>query len=107
MRRKRVVINILIAFWLLLIPRLTLGEDTPRYSETIAVLLELYKGEVTACKVYSVYAQKALEERYGSVARFFHALRKSKSIHARNFEKLLTALDATVAGLRCYPCIRE
>ncbi|MFC1867841.1 rubrerythrin family protein [Thermodesulfobacteriota bacterium] len=96
MRGKRIVINILNFFWLFLMPMFTFGEDMPRYPETIAVLRELYKCEITACKIYSAFAQKALEEKCGSVERLFQALRKAESIHARNFENLLTALGNAI-----------
>ena len=84
------------SFWLLLIPTFTPGEDTPRYPETADVLRELYIDEITACRLYSAFAKKASEERYGNVETLFHALRHSESIHAQNFEKLLTALGDSI-----------
>lgn len=96
MRGKKISISILIFFFLLLISVSASGVDISKYPETIAVLRELYKAEVTACKTYSAFAQKALEEKHDSVATLFRALRTSESIHARNFKHILEALGGTV-----------
>ena len=62
------------------------------YRETIAVLQELYKAEITAFKAYSGFAQKAEEEKYYGVSRLFKALSESETVHARNFKKILNEL---------------
>lgn len=98
MRKTKIIINVPI-FFLFLIPMFTSGEDISEYPETIAVLRELYEGEVAACKTYSVFAQKASEEKYGSVATLFIALRTSESIHARNFQNILKELGHTVGEM--------
>ncbi|MCJ7541678.1 MAG: hypothetical protein MUO88_18690 [Desulfobacterales bacterium] len=71
------MINLLIFFCLLLIPVFASGEDIHKYPETIDVLQELYKGEVAAFQKYSAFAQKALEENYGSVATLFELPKQS------------------------------
>lgn len=99
MKEIGIVLNILISLWLLLMPQFTFGEDKPRHTETTAVLRELYKSEITACRVYSMFAKKAQEEEYGSVERLFRALRKSETAHARNFKRILITLGDTVKNV--------
>ena len=62
------------------------------YRETSSVLQELYKSEIVASKTYLGFAQKAVEEKYYSVARLFSALSESESVHARNFKNILNDL---------------
>jgi len=96
MSKIKIMINILIFSFLLLIPIFASGEDISKYPETIAVLRELYKDETTAYKAYSAFAQKAMEEKYDSVVTLFIALRESESVHARNFKNILKGLYVTV-----------
>ena len=99
MREHKISIKIPVFLFLLLIPLFASGEDIRKYPETIAVLRKLYKGEVTACKTYSAFAKKALEEKYDSVATLFIALRTSETIHARNFKHVLKGIGATVGEM--------
>ena len=96
MSKIKIMINILIFSFLLLIPIFASGEDISKYPETIAVLRELYKDETTAYKAYSAFAQKAMEEKYDSVVTLFIALRESESVHARTFKNILKGLHVTV-----------
>ena len=99
MRRNKITVSFPIYLFLLLIPVVGSGEDNRKYPQTIAVLQKLYNGEVTACKTYSAFAQKALEEKYDSVATLFIALQTSESIHARNFKHVLSGLGVTVGEM--------
>lgn len=64
-------------------------------ADTIAVLLEAYKGEIYAHEAYLAYARKALEEKYPRLAYLFTSLAASEGIHARNFADALGALGVT------------
>lgn len=64
-------------------------------ADTIAVLLEAYKGESYAHAAYLAYARKALEEKYPQIAYLFTSLATSEGIHARNFAEALAALGVT------------
>lgn len=92
--RKTIVCTVLLLFFPLFgLERAFAGERNPSpYLKTIAVLQELYIGEVTAARTYSKFAQRAEEEEYYSVARLFRALSESESVHARNFRDLLKEL---------------
>ena len=81
---------------LVLFPVMSYGQDAMKHPETIAVMQALYKGETTAHQRYSVFAKRALEEGYISVARLFAALRTSEAMHARNFRAILEQLNAAV-----------
>lgn len=64
-------------------------------ADTIAVLLEAYKGETWAHEAYLAYARKALEEKYPQIAYLFTSLAASEGIHTRNFADALAALGVT------------
>jgi len=99
MRGKNKIVNMLIVFFLcflLLKPTVASETNISKYPETISVLRELYKGEMTAYKTYSAFAKKAMEEKYDSVARLFSALRESESVHARNFKNIVKEIGATL-----------
>ncbi len=70
------------------------AESPSEYPETTAVLQEIYRSEVAACRTYAAFAQSAREEDYMSVALLFRAVHQSESVHARNFRNLLTDLGA-------------
>lgn len=80
---------ILISFFLCLEPA---GNAQSRYSETILVLQTLYQDEIQAMHNYLAYAEKAAAEKYPNIAKLFRSLAASESVHARNFETLLSAL---------------
>jgi len=63
------------------------------YNETICVLQTLYKDEIQALHNYRAYAEKAAAEKYPNIARLFKTLAASETVHARNFEAILSALD--------------
>ncbi|MBI4619534.1 MAG: hypothetical protein HY739_05165 [Desulfobacterales bacterium] len=99
MRGKNIIISMAIVFFLfslLLKPTVASEENISSYHETISVLRELYKDETTAYKTYSVFAKKAMEEKYDSVARLFSALSESESVHARNFKSILEEIGVTL-----------
>ena len=74
-------------------------EETVNYTQTIEVLRELYKGEMTASRNYSEYANKANLEGYDNIAHLFEALKASETIHARNFKNILIDLGVEVKEL--------
>ena len=95
MSGKKTIIHILFGFCLFsfgLNQAVSSENNIANYYETISVLKELYKAEITASKTYSGFARKALEEGYYSVARLFSALSESESVHARNFKNILNDL---------------
>ncbi len=95
MNGKKIIIHILFDFCLFsfgLNQALSSENNITNYRATISVLQELYRAEITASKTYSGFAQKAVEEKYYSVARLFSALSESESIHGRNFKKILNDL---------------
>ena len=65
-----------------------------RYPETISVLQILYQDEVQAFNDYKAYAKRAASEKYPNIAKLFMTLATSESIHARNFEKVLSDIGA-------------
>ena len=83
---------VLISFSLCLIQAVAGEDKIANYRETISVLQELYKAEITASKTYSEFTQKAEEEKYYSVSRLFSALSGSETVHARNFKNILNGL---------------
>ena len=83
---------LLIPFSLCLIQTVAGENKIANYRETISVLQELYKAEITASKTYSEFTQKAEEEKYYSISRLFSALSGSETVHARNFKNILNDL---------------
>ncbi len=63
-----------------------------RYSNTISVMQTALRGELIAHARYEAYAEKAREDKYPRLAYFSVALGVSESVHARNFQSVLTAL---------------
>ena len=61
---------------------------------TIAVLKAAYKAEKVASDHYVVYSRKAVEERYPNISYLFAAFAVSEKIHAENYKKILTSLNA-------------
>jgi len=95
MKDKKIIVFtlvILVTFSVFLNQTVAIENKIATYQETIAVLQELYKAEITASKAYSGFAQKAGEEKYYSVARLFRALSESETVHARNFKNILNEL---------------
>lgn len=80
---------VLISFFLFLEPAV---KAQSRYSETILVLQTLYQDEIQAIHNYLAYAEKAAAEKYPNIAKLFRSLAASESVHARNFESLLSTL---------------
>ncbi len=62
------------------------------YSATIQILQNLYNDEVQAFHNYRAYAQKANSDNHPNIAKLFIAFATSESIHARNFETILSDL---------------
>ena len=73
-------------------------EDRPgkdhRFPTTIAVLKAACVSEMTAHQHYDGYSRKALDERYPNIAYLFSTFSVSEKIHADNYERILTLLDA-------------
>jgi rubrerythrin len=69
------------------------------YNETISVLQALYKDEIQALHNYRAFAEKAASEKYPNIASLFISLAASETVHARNFETLLSALGEEVEKL--------
>lgn len=66
------------------------------YSQTIAVLQELYVKEVKAHQRYRLFSEAALREEHPNIAHLFAALAYSESVHARQFRRILNELQAPV-----------
>ncbi|TFG35524.1 MAG: rubrerythrin family protein [Nitrospirales bacterium] len=66
--------------------------DPSNYPLTVKALNARYIDEVIARNTYNAYATRAHSEGYQNIAFLFTALAASESIHARNFEALLTKL---------------
>ena len=67
-----------------------------KYNRTISILEAAYRGEIQAVHTYMAYAKRADSENYKNIAYLFVALATSESIHARNFETLLSELGVEV-----------
>ncbi|MDD5448254.1 MAG: rubrerythrin family protein [Actinomycetota bacterium] len=63
-------------------------------------LYEGYVGESKASVRLEVFAEKAEEEGYGSIAKLFHAVARSEAIHARNNLRLLGIVKDTETNLQ-------
>lgn len=66
---------------------------------TLNNLQRAFDGEAKASVRLNVFAQKADEEGYDSVAKLFRAIAESESIHARNNLKLLRDIKDTETNL--------
>ena len=63
---------------------------------TVANLTEAYRFESNNSQLFSAYALHAREEGLPTIATFFSAIAKVASIHADNFQKVLTGMGTTV-----------
>lgn len=70
-----------------------IGKDY-RFPSTVAVLKAACVSEMMAHQHYKGYSRKAVEERYPNIAYLFSSLAVSEKIHADNFRRLLSSLDA-------------
>jgi rubrerythrin len=68
-------------------------------ADTSENLKMAYDGESKAVTRLRIYADKAEEEEYGSVARLFRAVAESEAIHARNNLRLLHEIKDTETNL--------
>lgn len=68
------------------------GETKPADPSVIANLQAAYNGESNASAKYAMYAKKADEAGYKSVAALFRATSKSESLHAARQAKVLKSL---------------
>ncbi len=64
--------------------------------KTAANLTEAYRFESGNNVLFAAYAVDADKEGYPKVAAFFRAISKTASIHADNFEKVLSRMGVTV-----------
>jgi rubrerythrin len=62
-------------------------------------IAKAYEGEAKASVRLKVFADKADEEEYGSVAKLFRAVADSEAIHARNALRLLHEIKDTETNL--------
>lgn len=69
-----------------------LSDVQTKYLGTITVLQMAYRNEIQAHLNYFAYAQKAVLENYPNIAYLFNSFSVSESIHARNFERVLSGL---------------
>ena len=95
MNGKKVIFRILFVLYLFFVglnQAVSSENNIANYRETISVLQELYRAEVTASNTYTAFSRKALDEKYYSVARLFSALSESESVHAKNFKNILNDL---------------
>jgi len=84
----------------LCIPRpLWAATAPPAYSETIAVLTILYRGEVESHRRYKAFEQQAIKDGHANIAHLFAATADSESIHAKRFREILTSLGAPPADV--------
>ena len=67
--------------------------------ETTGNLRKAYEGESKAVTRLKIFADKADEEEYDSVAKLFRAVADSESIHARNCLRLLKEIKDTETNL--------
>ena len=72
----------------------------PKYAETVSVLQTLCRNEMQAYFTYLAYAQEADSENYPNIAYLLVSVGTSESIHAHNFEKLLSDLVVEVEKAR-------
>ncbi|PKP20039.1 MAG: rubrerythrin [Bacteroidetes bacterium HGW-Bacteroidetes-21] len=63
--------------------------NQPKPVKTIADLKDGITGETTASAKYAAFSQKAIEEGYDTIAKFFDAASKAEAIHAENHTKAL------------------
>ncbi|TSA29173.1 MAG: rubrerythrin family protein [Bacteroidetes bacterium] len=66
-------------------------------NKTAGYLTEAYRFESTNSQVFSAYAGQAENSGLPRVSLFFKAIAKSASIHADNFQKVLSQMGVTVA----------
>jgi rubrerythrin len=71
----------------------SMGKDN-RFPITVAVLKDACVSEIMAHQHYNAYSRKAVKEKYPNIAYLFSSLAVSEKIHADNFRRLLTSLDA-------------
>lgn len=62
-------------------------------------LRRAYEGEAKASVRLKLFADKADEDEYGSVARLFRAVAESEAIHARNALRMLREIKDTETNL--------
>ena len=81
---------------LLLIPCLTGFTQ----NKTVVNLTEACNFESTNIPLFAAYAEQADKEGLPKVATFFRAISKAASIHAANFQELLTKMGVTVTPIK-------
>jgi rubrerythrin len=82
--------NILLLAFMVLLALTGCSKVTP--VKTTENLKAGIKGETTASAKYAAFAQKAREEGFDTIAKFFDAASKAESIHAANHSKVLEEL---------------
>lgn len=69
---------------------------TTGYPNTILVLKQAFKSEMTAYKHYVEFAKKALAEKYPNIAYVFHAFSSSEKIHADNYKRIISKFESEI-----------
>jgi rubrerythrin len=69
------------------------SEENAQFPQTVESLKKRYVDEMHAYQKYVAYSHKAIDEDYPNIAHLFKALASSEAIHARNFERILSALS--------------
>lgn len=79
---------------LILLPTLTVFSQ----NNTAANLTEAYRFESNHAQIFTAYAGQAEKEDLPRVATFFRAVAKTASVHADNFQKVLSQMGITVTS---------
>lgn len=66
------------------------NNSTTQPSNTIVIIEQAFKSEMTAHKHYTGYVEKALAENFTNIAYTFHAFSISEKIHADNYKRIIT-----------------
>ena len=61
---------------------------------TVTVLKTAYEAERVASENYIRYSRKAIEEKYPNIAYLFTAFSFSEKIHAENYQRILSSMNA-------------
>jgi rubrerythrin len=62
------------------------------YPNTILILKNAFKAEMSAYKHYLGYIEKALAEEYPNIAYMFYSFSSSEKIHADNYKRIISKL---------------
>ena len=63
---------------------------TDECPDTILILKQAFRSEMTAHRHYLGYVKKALAENYSNIAYVFHAFSVSERVHADNYKRIIS-----------------